>query len=78
MQDDQIRELPAQQMIRELGTGKAMTHDWVFVGSATWTHPDTGEELYLGDGGEFICVSNFGGLKWAVARTSETGTTPCV
>ncbi len=60
MQDAELKELPAQQMVRDIATGNAMVHDWLFVGSGTWKNPDTGEEEYMGDSGELICVSNFG------------------
>jgi len=36
-----------------------MEYDWVFAGSGFWTDPNTGERIYYGDGGDFICVSNF-------------------
>ena len=60
MKDGELKELPGQQMVRDIATQKAMIHDWLFVGSGTWKNPDTGEEEYLGDSGELICVSNFG------------------
>jgi hypothetical protein len=68
-----LQERPAQQLIREIGTESEMKYDWVFVGSGTWKHPDTGEEIYLGDGGEFICVSNFGAatLDLPIESSSE-------
>lgn len=50
----------AQDWIRDLKTGKAMTYPWVFAGSRFWTDPDTGEQHYQAEGGDFICVSNFG------------------
>lgn len=49
----------AQDWIKETATGKAMTHSWVFAGSRFWTDPETKQEYYLADGGDFICVSNF-------------------
>jgi hypothetical protein len=49
----------AQEWIKELKTGKAMTHPWVFGGSGFWTDPETKKEYYYADGGELICVSNF-------------------
>lgn len=50
---------PAQRWIRNTKTNKAMTLDWVFAGSRFWTDPDTSEEIYLAEGGELVCVSNF-------------------
>jgi len=60
-QDEQGKKhkMRAQEWIKHLRTGKAMTLSWVFAGSAFWTDPDTGERYYQADGGDFICVSNF-------------------
>ena len=41
-------------------TGKAMTYPWVFAGSRFWTDEETGKQYYQAEGGDFICVSNFG------------------
>jgi hypothetical protein len=60
MQEGKLIERPAQEMVRNIATQKAMTHDWLFVGSGIWTNPDTNESVYMGDSGELICVSNFG------------------
>jgi hypothetical protein len=49
----------AQEWIKELKSDKAMTHPWVFAGSAVWTEETTGQRYYQADGGDFICVSNF-------------------
>ncbi len=53
---EQVR---AQQWVKHVATGKAMTYDWVFAGSGFWTDPATGKKHYHGDAGDFICVSNF-------------------
>jgi hypothetical protein len=50
----------AQDWVRDLKTGKAMTYPFVFAGSRFWTDPDTGKQHYQAEGGDFICVSNFG------------------
>lgn len=50
----------AQDWIRDLKTGKAMTYPWVFAGSRFWTDEETGKQFYQAEGGDFICVSNFG------------------
>jgi hypothetical protein len=60
MEDGKLTEKRAQDLVRNIKTGEPMQHDWVFVGSQFWRNPDTGEAVYLGDSGEFICVSNFG------------------
>ena len=60
--DDQGRpqSARAQNWIRHVKTGKTMEHDWVFAGSGFWKDTRTGKEQYLAEGGEVICVSNFG------------------
>ncbi len=50
---------PAQYWIRDAATNKEMPYDWVFAGSILAKDPDTGEELYLGDSGDLLCVANF-------------------
>ena len=37
-----------------------MTYPWVFAGSRFWTDEETGKQYYQAEGGDFICVSNFG------------------
>jgi hypothetical protein len=59
MEGDAERRLPAQQMIQDMTTGEAMQHDWVFCGSRLWTDPESGENFYMANSGELICVSNF-------------------
>lgn len=49
----------AQEWIKNTRSGKAMEADWVFSGSGFWTDPANGQRYYHGDGGDFICVSNF-------------------
>lgn len=49
----------AQNWIRQTGTKKPMLWDWVFAGSKIYKDPDTGNESYLGDGGELVSVANF-------------------
>jgi hypothetical protein len=50
----------AQDWIKDIDTGKAMTHPFVFAGSSFWTDEETGKKFYQAEGGDFICVSNFG------------------
>jgi len=50
----------AQDWVRDMKTGKAMTYPWVFAGSRFWTDEETGKQYYQAEGGDFICVSNFG------------------
>ncbi len=49
----------AQDWVRNVKTGKALEHPWVFGGSGFWTDEVTGERVYLAESGDFICVSNF-------------------
>ena len=55
----QMKTMPAKDWIRNFKTKKAMTETWVFGGSEFWKDPDTGEQIYYGDSGEMICLSNF-------------------
>ncbi|TWT40257.1 hypothetical protein Pla111_33890 [Botrimarina hoheduenensis] len=50
----------AQDWIRHIDTGEAMELPFVFVGSSLWTDPQTGQQHYLADAGDLVCVSNFG------------------
>lgn len=49
----------AQKWVRRAGTDKPMQWDWVFAGSKIYKDDSTGQEMYLADGGELICVANF-------------------
>jgi len=49
----------AQEWIREVRTGEAMRHAWVFAGSRFWRDEVTGKERYMAEDGDLICVSNF-------------------
>ena len=53
------QQTPAQQWIRNLKTKKPLEYHWVFAGSDFWLDENTGKRHYLGDAGDFICVSNF-------------------
>jgi hypothetical protein len=50
----------AQNWVKDIRTDKEMTQPWVFAGSRFWTDEETGEQYYQAEGGDFICVSNFG------------------
>jgi hypothetical protein len=50
----------AQDWVRDIRTKKAMTHPFVFGGSSFWTDPENGKKFYQAEGGDFVCVSNFG------------------
>jgi hypothetical protein len=49
----------AQDWVRYVKTGEALSYPWVFAGSGFWTDEHGKERFYYADGGEFICVSNF-------------------
>jgi hypothetical protein len=49
----------ARQWIRNVNTKKPLAVDWVFGGSQFWEDPDTKEQVYYGDSGEMVCLSNF-------------------
>ena len=49
-----------RKWVHELGTEKGtLKTNYVFAGSKMWKDPDTGEERYLAESGDLICVSNF-------------------
>ncbi|NLS94426.1 MAG: hypothetical protein GXX96_19895 [Planctomycetaceae bacterium] len=55
-----VQKARAQDWVKDLTTGKAMTHPWVFAGSRMHKDEETGREHYMGDSsGDLICVSNF-------------------
>lgn len=53
------QQASAQQWIRNVKTKKPMEYHWVFAGSDFWLDENSGKRHYLGDAGDFICVSNF-------------------
>jgi hypothetical protein len=53
------RQVRAQEWIRHIKTGKAMEHPWVFAGSGFWIDQNTGEQHFMAEDGDLICVSNF-------------------
>lgn len=53
------KSVRAQDWIRNLRTKKMMTESWVFAGSGFWKNEETGNEHYMAETGDFICVSNF-------------------
>lgn len=49
----------AQDWVCDYRTKKPMTLDWVFAGSGFWRDETTGQQRYLAESGDLICVSNF-------------------
>jgi hypothetical protein len=62
---------PAQHWIRDAGSGKEMPFDWVFAGSMLVKDPDTGDERYLGEAGDLLCVANFPTATLDIAVESD-------
>ena len=58
--EGKLQTAKAQDWVRDAKTGQAMTYAWVFAGSRFWTDEETGRQYYQAEGGDFICVSNFG------------------
>ncbi|MGI9456213.1 MAG: YdjY domain-containing protein [Aeoliella sp.] len=50
----------AQNWVRDVRTKEAMDLPWVFAGSGFWRDEETGQQGYMAEGGDLICVSNFG------------------
>jgi hypothetical protein len=65
----------AQEWIKDISTNKETTHPWVFGGSRFWTDPETGKKYYQAEGGDFICVSNFGTAMLDIPIQSSTENT---
>jgi hypothetical protein len=65
--DGEKHSARAQDWVRNVKTKKPLEYHWVFAGSGFWTEElvddKTGKIVprkhYLGDAGDFICVSNF-------------------
>ncbi|MBU4270849.1 MAG: hypothetical protein KKE86_14940 [Planctomycetes bacterium] len=55
----EVQTARAQDWVRDVKTGKAMEHPWVFAGSGFWDNEVTGQRVYEAESGDFICVSNF-------------------
>lgn len=55
----QQRHGRAEEWIRNVKTGKILDQPWVFGGSGFWKDESTGEQHYMAESGDFICVSNF-------------------
>lgn len=53
-----VQAAAAQKWIRNMRTKKTLDVDWVFGGSGFRKDPETGQERYFGDSGDFISVSN--------------------
>jgi hypothetical protein len=57
---NQKQSIDARQWVRQFGKeGKALEVNWVFAGSSFWKDPDSGEERYMAESGDLVCLSNF-------------------
>lgn len=54
-----VKTTSAKNWIRNVKTEKAMEQLWVFGGSQFWDDPASTQQIYYGDAGELICLSNF-------------------
>lgn len=66
----ETRTTRAQDWIRYADTERPMDLPFVFAGSGFWTDPRTGQQHYQAEGGELICVSNFGAAMLDVPAES--------
>ena len=57
--NDKQQEADGRSWVRNMKTGKELEYPWVFGGSGFQKNPETGEQYYDADGGDFICVANF-------------------
>ena len=51
--------VPGQQWVKHHRSGKPLEYPWVFAGSGFFKDELSMSEIYYGDGGDLICVSNF-------------------
>ncbi|TWU62687.1 hypothetical protein V7x_44230 [Crateriforma conspicua] len=58
--NQQFQVADGRKLVRNIKTKKPLSENWVFAGSEFWTDPIDGKRYYQADGGDMICVSNFG------------------
>jgi hypothetical protein len=52
--------IDARKWVRQLGSeDKTLEVNWVFAGSSLWKDPETGEQRYMAESGDLVCLSNF-------------------
>lgn len=71
--DGEFKTADARTLIRNIKTKQSLQQDWVFAGSSEWRDPDDGKVYYQANGGDMICVSNFGTamLDLPIASSAE-------
>ena len=57
--DGKKQAIDARKWVKQMGTEKTLEVNWVFAGSGLWKDPDTGEQRYLAESGDLVCLSNF-------------------
>lgn len=72
-EDDEFRSADGRTLIRNIKNKQPLLQDWVFAGSSEWKDPADGKVYYQADGGDMICVSNFGTamLDLPIASSAE-------
>ncbi|MGD9647518.1 MAG: YdjY domain-containing protein [Pirellulales bacterium] len=58
-EDGVAKQARAQEWIRNIRDQKPLDQPWVFGGSDFWTDPNSKQQHYMAEDGDFICVSNF-------------------
>jgi hypothetical protein len=58
-EDGVAKQVRAQEWIRNIRDQKPLEQPWVFGGSGFWEDPNSQEQHYMAEDGDFICVSNF-------------------
>lgn len=57
--DGEFRLADARDWVQDSQSGENLRENWVFGGSGFWQDPDDGNEYYMAESGDMICVSNF-------------------
>lgn len=51
--------IDARKWVKQFGSDKTLDVNWVFAGSILWKDPETGEQRYMAESGDLVCLSNF-------------------
>ncbi len=58
--ENKKKSIDAKQWVKRWGKEATLLDvNWVFSGSSFWKDPDTGENRYMAESGDLICISNF-------------------
>ncbi len=70
--DGNKKTIDTRNWVRKVGTdSEVLDTNFVFAGSMMWKDPDSGEERYMAESGDLICVSNFSTATLDVPITSS-------